>query len=587
VIGPATTVAVNSNGKGDFQIRDLKAGSYRVLASKVGYDDAGQSLSLRAGDTKSLDLKLGQSNSRFDRDIASKVASSMGQVRGQVRGPNKTPVANATIELTSSSKTLSGARTATDARGQYSIKAFQGRYEVKVSRTGFEQTSRAANVRAGETTSLDFDLNATSGGRTGSGPGASRKDGQLRGRVTDDKTGRPIAGAVVLAQGQSDSTDSGGNYAIANLAPGKHQVSVRSANYSTETGAVEIKPGSPTSRDFKLTPKPGGGTAGGSREDSGQLRGRVTDDRTGRPIAGAVVSTQGQSDSTDSGGNYAITNLAPGKHQVSVRSANYSSETSAVEIKPGSSTSRDFKLTPKPGGATASGGREGTGQLRGRVTDDKTGRPIAGAIVSLQGRSDATDTSGQYAIANIQPGKHRVNVTSSNYSTETDSVEVRAESTTTKNFELRARSGAGSGPASGSPRKDGQLSGRVTDDQTGRPISGARVSVGGRSDTTDQSGRYNIDGIATGRHEVSVSRSGYYGERATVEIRAGSATSRNFDLKPASVNKSPRSSGALSPGASRNSSGATGSNTSTGPTSGSKATGSSSSTAKPPPRPKK
>jgi uncharacterized membrane protein len=71
------------------------------------------------------------------------------------------------------------------------------------------------------------------------------------------------------------------------------------------------------------------------------------------------------------------------------------------------------------------------------------------------------------------------------------------------------------------------------DEKTGRPISGARVTIQGRSDTTDQAGNYVIADVTPGRYQVSVTRGGYESERDTVEVRAGSTAKQNFQLKAA------------------------------------------------------
>ena len=49
-----------------------------------------------------------------------------------------------------------------------------------------------------------------------------------------------------------------------------------------------------------------------------------------------------------------------------------------------------------------------TGSVTGRVTDKKTGEPLVGASVVVEGTElgNATDLNGQYQIINIPPGKY-------------------------------------------------------------------------------------------------------------------------------------------------------------------------------------
>ncbi|MGH9875516.1 MAG: carboxypeptidase-like regulatory domain-containing protein, partial [Pyrinomonadaceae bacterium] len=112
-----------------------------------------------------------------------------------------------------------------------------------------------------------------------------------------------------------------------------------------------------------------------------------------------------------------------------------------------------------------------------------------------------------------------------------ETVEVRAGSSTNKNFKLKSAGGSGGRER---PNETGQLRGRVTDEKTGRPISGARITIQGRSDTTDQAGNYVVTDVPLGRYQVSVTRGGYENERETVEVRAGSSTNKNFKLKSTS-----------------------------------------------------
>ena len=107
-------------------------------------------------------------------------------------------------------------------------------------------------------------------------------------------------------------------------------------------------------------------------------------------------------------------------------------------------------------------------------------------------------------------------------------MEVRAGSSASRNFRLKSSSAAGSERRS---LEIGQLRGRVTDEKTGRPISGARVTIQGRSAMTNQAGNYVVTDVPLGRHPVSVTCGGYENERDTVEIRTGSPANKNFRLK--------------------------------------------------------
>ena len=81
------------------------------------------------------------------------------------------------------------------------------------------------------------------------------------------------------------------------------------------------------------------------------------------------------------------------------------------------------------------------------------------------------------------------------------------------------------------------LSGTIRASDSGEPIPGAVVEavVGGQRVLTDSVGRYVLDGLSLGRHELRVSRTGY--EEWTVEVLVGqdSAMRLDFSLTPKPV----------------------------------------------------
>lgn len=78
----------------------------------------------------------------------------------------------------------------------------------------------------------------------------------------------------------------------------------------------------------------------------GTLRGRVTDRTTGTGLAGALVSTEDGSTSTDQSGYY-ILDLPPGTYTVRVSAPGYTpAEKTGVQIESGKITTVNFELTP-------------------------------------------------------------------------------------------------------------------------------------------------------------------------------------------------------------------------------------------------
>ena len=138
--------------------------------------------------------------------------------------------------------------------------------------------------------------------------------GTIRGRVVDAETGRPVAGVGVQGRGRSRAqavTDEEGRYELAGVAAGTWSVflSEASTDHAAEgVGNVRVKPGEVTDGvDLHMV-------AGL------EVRGRVTDIATGRPIEGVSIlcTPQGREEwepgalsvMTDADGRYALRAIA-------------------------------------------------------------------------------------------------------------------------------------------------------------------------------------------------------------------------------------------------------------------------------------
>jgi len=225
--------------------------------------------------------------------------------------------------------------------------------------------------------------------------------GTLTGRVTDAAGGAGIAGAVVRASGpvqRSATTGSDGSYTMA-LSAGTYTVTATHGLYqgATATGVV-ITVNQTTSRSFALTRLP-----------TGTLTGRVTDQASGQPLAGAAVTAAGPtsaSTTTDANGRYTVT-LPVGTYSVSASLALYHPRTvSGVVVQANQTVTRNVALLPN------------FGTLTGAVVRASTGAPIAGASLTLFGGPGGTvrattDGAGRYTMTRVQSGEYALHVTAS------------------------------------------------------------------------------------------------------------------------------------------------------------------------------
>lgn len=83
----------------------------------------------------------------------------------------------------------------------------------------------------------------------------------------------------------------------------------------------------------------------------------------------------------------------------------------------------------------------------------------------------------------------------------------------------------------------GIVAGRVVEENNGRALSGAQITLVGtsRRTVTDQEGRYRMEGVPSGRAQVRASRIGYDSETQTVQVGAGQTVTADFQLGTSAV----------------------------------------------------
>jgi hypothetical protein len=165
---------------------------------------------------------------------------------------------------------------------------------------------------------------------------------------------------------------------------------------------------------------------------SDTVRGHVYSACNGSPIPGASVVLGGYFQATtDSNGNYSISNVPPVTYSGVVSAGNYLTLTNTVTIPSGVSVvTNNFSLSP-PASVT------------GYVSCSCGGSPIVGATVTVGTNSTTSGSNGVYSISGIAPGTYMATVTASNYVSITNSVIISSGcSTTTQNFTLSRSSPA-------------------------------------------------------------------------------------------------------------------------------------------------
>jgi hypothetical protein len=211
-----------TNQEGQYIIENVPAWpSWIIDAYKVGYMAQSTTAAVQPGETSPLDFAL----------------TPFGIINGTVKDQaTAQPVAEALVKA--DSEFLS----TTDSNGYYTMFALAGRYTVTASAPGYASKSQS-NVRVveGKTTTLNFVL-------------PTIPPGSIIGSVTDVKTGCAIAGATVMADGYTNTTDAEGNYVLSSLPSWTYNVTVSASGYISDSTKITVPSGGSITVNFMLYP---------------------------------------------------------------------------------------------------------------------------------------------------------------------------------------------------------------------------------------------------------------------------------------------------------------------------------------------
>ncbi len=350
--------------------------------------------------------------------------------------------------------------------------------------------------------------------------------GSISGVVSND-AGEALAGVRVKASdgsggwggwGNIDFSDVDGNYMIDDLEPGTYELEARRYGYETVTVSVDVVDGENTVADFTL-----------SEPTYGSVAGIVTDAATGEAIEGARVRVVGNfgggwggwggnSVFTDDTGAYTLDDIRTGDRDLRISNSGYFTQTAAVTIEDGVTTTADAALDALS-----------YGSISGTVTDAATDTPIEGAWVVVRSSGGGffggwtvtnTDADGAYSFSDVLSGDREVRVFNPGFFYESATVTVTDGANTVADFALGGLT-------------YGTVTGTVTDSSTGEAIEGAwvRVSTGGWTQT-NRSGVYEVTDVLTGTRNVRVFAQGYDPGMQSVDVLDGETSTADLALDP-------------------------------------------------------
>lgn len=256
----------------------------------------------------------------------------------------------------------------TDANGDYRIEnVVPGAKNVRATKAYYLPASTTVTVTAGTSTRVDLAMSAV---------------GELHGRLTDSLTLAGIAGVEVTLGTLTSYTGADGSYYVTGIYPASYQLSFTAAGYSPVVSWLSVPGGILTTLDRTL-------------DQTGTVSGTVSAAVGGAPIAGATILGGGAVATTDGTGQYTLTGVSAGTQTIIATVTGYDSKSVSVTLAPAGTGTADFSLAVT---ATA------PSTVSGHVYDGDTGVPIAGAYVSINGKSATTAADGFYSLALVPAG---------------------------------------------------------------------------------------------------------------------------------------------------------------------------------------
>jgi hypothetical protein len=330
------------------------------------------------------------------------------------------PVGGAYVAILRSSDFSIAAGVVADSAGNYSAELPAGTYfPYLIDGTG------AHNASFG---SPNPPRVVTAGSYLAVNPTMAPARGRFTGTITEDGTGNPVPGAMVVAltNGGVPETltmgNASGSYTLANMRPATHYVT-----FIDPTGAhmTEFFPNSPNVPGATPQNVTAGGTTVANDSMAIQsptgtganLTGTVTDTSSGLPLSNVAVIALRASDfklaratTTNASGNYTL-NVAVGAYKLEFVDGNGLHVMEWYDNQP--STGLGAATTVNAPATTNASLARTTGSLFGTVFDATTNQPFAGAWAFAIGPNGiaagaVAAANGTYTLSGLTPGTYRV-----------------------------------------------------------------------------------------------------------------------------------------------------------------------------------
>lgn len=276
----------------------------------------------------------------------------------------------------------------------------------------------------------------------------------VRGQVNDAESGQPLADATItLSTGEQLRSDAAGSFVA-------RASRFRALSAAVDHGAFQPWQGEASFGILPLAP-----AALTASLQPTVLQGQVLNALDGQPVAGAAVAAGDQTAVADAEGRFELRRLPRAGAQVTL---------AAEGFIPFELPLSDWDAT----GAQVASLPIYPNGLHGHVSDARSGQPLAGVTLTLNGENSASLENGFFYFPS-QVGTGEISATLPGFLPAALAVSSEAALAGQEALELALQPTA--------------LAGVVSDFQTGQPLAGVSLSAGGQTVVSEADGSYRLE----------------------------------------------------------------------------------------------
>jgi uncharacterized repeat protein (TIGR01451 family) len=225
-------------------------------------------------------------------------------------------------------------------------------------------------------------------------------------------------------------------------------------------------------------------------------------DQNGQPVDGVTVQVGDKTVITDETGQWKISELSKGQHEVTAFKAGYTFDSQLFTVE-----EADVVIAFSDNGTPPVKRYLGSGQIL-----DDFGKPIEGVTVQIGEQTTLTDETGYWEIGDIDKGTYTLKVYNDAHQFASKKITfIDAD----RVIEVDTQ---GPHTASGTIR-----------DKFGKPITGVTVQVGDKETVTDGEGYWEVNALFEGNYNVIPSKSGYIFTPNECGVSPGQPCETNFE----------------------------------------------------------